>query len=93
MLADHPSAGIGSGLTGPINTVIPDTLPRGKWSASLRIEYIDFDEISDSALTEFSEQGEDVHSTGSLLKSGTQYCLWSNRGLHTGYAVALCETS
>ena len=67
--ADHPSAGIGSELAGPINTITPETLPEGRWSASFRTEYISFDEISDAALSRFSEHGESVHSTGSLISS------------------------
>jgi hypothetical protein len=65
--ADHPSAGIGSELAGPINTITPETLPHGKWSASFRTEYISFDEISDTKLSEYSAQGRSVHSTGSLV--------------------------
>ena len=67
--ADHPSAGIGSELAGPINTVTPETLPEGKWSASFRTEYISFDEISDTKLTEYSALGKSAHSTGSLISS------------------------
>ena len=65
--ADHPSAGIGSELAGPINTITPETLPQGKWSASFRTEYISFDEISDTRLSEYSAQGKSAHSTGSLI--------------------------
>jgi hypothetical protein len=65
--AHHPSGVGGLGETGPIRTISAATLPEGKFSAALQMEYIDFNRFSDSEMKAFASRGNHVHSADSIL--------------------------
>ena len=65
--ADHPTAGLGHGIGGPIVTIDPHTLPQGSWAVGARLEYVRFDPFSDQDLEAAALAGEDLHSTAQLL--------------------------
>ena len=64
--SDHPTMSVGSGMAGPINTLLAETLPQSQWTTGLRYEYLMLDPISDSKLEALTEAGETVHSTDSV---------------------------
>jgi hypothetical protein len=69
-LADHPSVNLGVGLAAGVNTESGATLPRGRWSAGIRTEYVDFDGFSDRKLIRLRrEDGPDanLHSVADVL--------------------------
>ena len=67
--ADHASAGFSEDGEGPIQTMSADTLPNGKWGASVNVEYHRFRRMSDEQLKNFAEQGRSVHSMDYLFSS------------------------
>jgi len=67
LVADHPTAGFGSGLAGPITTISATTLSKGQWSIGFRTEYLDFRSFSNVELEQFAEQGQKVESTDHLI--------------------------
>lgn len=60
--ADHASVGLGGSAGSPINTESAVTLPSGRFSSSLRSEYINYDAFSDQRLA-----GTELHSLDTLL--------------------------
>lgn len=64
--ADHPSVALSGGASGPITAYSAETMPVGAWAASLRLEYLDLDEIGDERLIALSEAHEHVHSVASV---------------------------
>lgn len=62
--ADHASVGLGGGAGSPINTESAVTLPAGRFSASVRSEYIRYDEFSDRRLAD-----SELHSLDALLST------------------------
>ncbi|MCI0411798.1 transporter [bacterium] len=78
--ADHPTAGFGSNQAGPITAISATPLPKGMWSAGIRVEYVPFDEFSDSELLAFAESQEAVDSTKYLLSPflGVAYGITDN---------------
>lgn len=62
--ADHASVGLGGGAGSPINTESAATLPAGRFSASLRSEYIRYDGFSDRRLAD-----SQLHSLDALLST------------------------
>ena len=65
-VADHPSLSFGGAASGPIITPTPFTLPAGEWSAGVRFEYLDLEEIPDDRLIQLSEAHEHVHSVKTI---------------------------
>ncbi len=66
--ADHPTAGLGSGSTGPIITISAETMEQGHWGFVTRFEYANFNSFTDEELIGFAESGiEGVHSLDSLI--------------------------
>ncbi len=68
-LADHPSLTLDTGAAGPVSTVPAHTLPRGRASLTLSLQYLDNDEISDAALEAAAGRHEHVHSTASVMET------------------------
>ena len=64
--ADHPSVGLGTGVSGPVTTLSAVPLAQGAFSAGLRLEYQALDEIEDGRLLELSEAHGHAHSTDTL---------------------------
>jgi len=65
--AHHPTVEAGLGKTGPIYTISPTTLPKGRWIFSLQLEALATDPFSDGKLKRFAADGEDVHTTDSIF--------------------------
>jgi hypothetical protein len=65
--ADHPASGFAHGIGGPIVTIPAGTLPRGSWAASMRVEWVRFDALSNTELAEGALRAGEVHSTDALL--------------------------
>ncbi len=65
-VADHPIFSLEEGSGGPVTTISAIPLPAGAVSTGLQGQAIWNDEISDTALAHFSEEGRDIHSTKSL---------------------------
>ncbi len=63
-IAHHVSVSGPSASAGPINTVSPDTIGKGKWSVGVRTQLINYDSFSDTELENFALTGfEEVHNT------------------------------
>jgi len=65
--AHHPTISAGTGQTGPIKTISASTLPSGKWAIALQTESIWLDAFSNSELSGFASDGQDVHSTDTIF--------------------------
>lgn len=89
--ADHPTIGFDSEIAGPVTTISATTLPKGRWSIGLRIEYVKFDVFPDAELENFAQQGEKIHSIDYLLSPslGAIYGLTDNLtlGLQIPYVL------
>lgn len=68
-LADHPSLNLETGAAGSIATTPARTLPAGRSSVALSMQYVNNDEISDAALKAAAGRHEHVHSTASVLET------------------------
>lgn len=64
--ADHPSVGLGTGVSGPVTALSAVPLSRGAFSAGLRLEYQALDAIGDARLSALSEAHQHAHSTDAL---------------------------
>lgn len=67
--ADHPSLNLDTGAAGPVATLPAHTLPQGRASLSLSMQYLDNDEISDAALKAAAGRHEHVHSTAGVMEA------------------------
>ncbi|MBI3048441.1 MAG: hypothetical protein HYY76_09010 [Acidobacteria bacterium] len=65
--ADHPSVTLGSGLSGPIITLPPTTLPRGRAAVTFRTEVVRFDRRADTELRAIAAHGQEVDDLGALF--------------------------
>jgi hypothetical protein len=65
--ADHPAAGFGQTISGPVVTIPAVTLPAGRLAVSVRLEWVRFDAFSDQELEDLAIAGEEVHSLDQLL--------------------------
>ncbi len=76
--ADHASIGIGVGTASPIATETGVTLPKGRWIAGLRSEFIEFDQFSDQEF--LNDADGHRHGTNSLFSTslGVFYGLTDN---------------
>jgi len=65
--AHHVSAAGDAGATGPIITISPKALEKGKWVLSVTYQRVDLDEFSDEFLEDIALAGfEEVHNTSSI---------------------------
>lgn len=64
--ADHPSFGLGSGVSGPIHTLSPNTLARGSWVGGLRFETTQQDTFSAAALEGNAITAGEVHNVDAV---------------------------
>lgn len=64
--ADHPSVGLGTGVSGPVTAQTAAPLAAGAVSAGVRLEYQALDELGDRRLRELSEAHEHAHSGDAL---------------------------
>lgn len=67
--ADHPAMNLEAGAAGPIATLPAHTLPQGRTSLSLSMQYVDNNQISDAVLKTAAGQHEHVHSTDSIMEA------------------------
>ena len=81
--ADHASASFETGAAGAIMTTPGATLPKGKFVLGGGMQFIEFDDISDSALETFGATDEDVHSIDYLF----QYQLSLARGVTDNFTI------
>lgn len=69
VMADHPALHLDIGAAGPVATIPAQTLPRGVTAATLSLQYVDNDEISDAALKAAASRHEHAHSTASVAET------------------------
>ena len=67
VVADHASASFETGAAGAIMTTPGATLPEGKIVLGFNVQFIEFDDISDSELKAFGAANEDIHSIDNLF--------------------------
>ena len=65
--ADHPTVGFSEDSTGPIQTISATPLPKGRWGASMSVEYQRLDAFSDEELRNFARANRTVDSTDYLV--------------------------
>lgn len=58
--ADHPSVTLGRGLSGPIITLQPSTLPRGHFAFTFRTELVRFDTRTDAELRSAAARADEI---------------------------------
>ncbi len=84
--AEHASVGLGGAAGSPINTESAVTLPDGRVSASLRAEYIRYDEFSDRRLAD-----SELHSVDALLSTSLGLAWGATDNLTLGVRIPFIQ--
>jgi hypothetical protein len=67
--AHHPTGVSGPGHSGPLRTLSAISIDQGRLPVEVDTEFIDVDSFSDQQLLRFAEEGKNVHSVDSILRS------------------------
>ena len=91
VFADHASASFETGAAGAIMTTPGATLPEGKLVLGGSMQFIEFDDISDSSLESFGAADEDVHSIDNLFQYQVSLAWGVTNNLTIGASVPYLE--
>lgn len=92
----HTSAvGLGTGTARAINTDSAMPLAAGRWSASLRLDYVEFDQLSDAKLIRLRQADEDadLHSAKSFFSATLGLAYGVSENLTVGVKVPYIRRS
>ena len=90
-MADHASLSFETGAAGAMMTTPGATLPKGKVVLSVSMQFIEFDDISDSALEDFGAADEDVHSIDNLYNLRANLAYGISDDLTAGVSLPYLE--